>query len=122
MDELESVNVDLENACLDFVTERANEADVRTLLTAHQAGEWVSLDRVRRIAAPVSNGAGRFDASGVFVTWLPDPSGDSSFVLIIFFDDCSKWSTAAQYNRSRILRPGTKPSQELGAPQGAVVP
>jgi len=113
-------SVALENACLDLVTEHRNEPDVRALLTEHQAGEWVSLYRIHNAAKPKATDAARFDASGVFVTWLPDPTGDPSFVLILFFDDCSKWSAAAQYNRSRLLRPGEDIARDAAAAQGAV--
>jgi hypothetical protein len=39
----------------------------------------------------------------LFTTWLPDPMGHDAYAVILFYDDESKWSMAAHYNRGRLL-------------------
>jgi hypothetical protein len=38
----------------------------------------------------------------LFATRLPDPTADEAYVVILFYDDESKWSMAAHYNRGRL--------------------
>lgn len=89
MDGLEEPGpADLENFCLDLVTDKSNEATARALLTKHQPGRWVAVGGI--LTRNSTDDSIRALDSDVKVTWLPDPSEDPSFVLIIFFDDCSK--------------------------------
>jgi hypothetical protein len=39
----------------------------------------------------------------VFATWLPDPAGQEGYAVVLFYDADSMWSTAAHYNRARLL-------------------
>jgi hypothetical protein len=39
----------------------------------------------------------------LFATWLADPMADEAYAVILFYDDESKWSMAAHYNRRRLL-------------------
>jgi hypothetical protein len=39
----------------------------------------------------------------LFAAWLADPLGDEGYSLIVFYDTESLWSTAARYNRQRLL-------------------
>jgi hypothetical protein len=90
---------DLINACADLVSLQQNDPFVVGLLTEMQAGEWVPVQSLcRDRGLPLREGA-----SNLFVTWLADPLGNSSYVVIIFYDDDSKWTTAAHYNRQRHL-------------------
>ena len=40
----------------------------------------------------------------VFATWLPDPMANGDYAVVMFYDDDSKWSMAAHYNRERLSR------------------
>lgn len=113
MDSQESELIDLENACLDLVSERKNETFVEELLTKRQSGEWHLVHRLCQESGtpPV---AGLAEAAHVFVTWLNDPLGDPSFATILFFDDESKRTAGAQYNRARLLRSDSPSSLDNG--------
>jgi hypothetical protein len=99
------------NACTDLVGSRKREAFPMSLLTTRQAGEWVP---VRDICQQIDLPSDDFGPT-LSVTWLPDPTADESYVVILFFDDETKWSLAAQYNRARLLG-GTSVN---GAPRAA---
>jgi hypothetical protein len=92
------------NTCTDLVSLKKCEAFPFNLLRTKKAGEWIVVcDFCRQIDVP----QGDLKAE-LFATWLPDPLGDEGYAVIIFYDDISKWSLAAHYNRSRLmgLRPG----------------
>jgi hypothetical protein len=92
----------LENACMDLVSERKYEPFLSELLRKQQKGDWARVqDLCRQSGTPM---AGLVDAPHLFVTWLEDPSTDSSFAMIIFYDDDLKWTSGAQYNRSRLFQ------------------
>jgi hypothetical protein len=101
----------LMNACADLVASRNNEAFPLLLLTKEQAGEWIPLSD---FCSQIGLTAEALQPS-VFATWLPDPMGNGDYVIIMFYDEESQWSMAAQYNRSRLL--GGMASQQA-APNG----
>ena len=37
------------------------------------------------------------------LTWLSDPFGNQEYVIIVFYDDDTKQSFAAHYNKRRLL-------------------
>jgi lipocalin len=85
---------------------KKTEAFPFRLLEAHQPGEWIG---VRKFCLEVGVAAGEVNAE-LFATWLPDPNGQGAYVIILFYDDESKWSMAAQYNRARLLTHESRPT------------
>lgn len=95
---MEDDEITLTNACTDLVSLRASEAFPRHLLTNVRPGEWID---VRRACQQVGVAPGEL-TTDVFATWLPDPVNVEAYAVILFFDDESKWSMAAHYNRGRL--------------------
>lgn len=87
------------NACTDLVSSRKYEAFPTHLLTNRRTGEWVA---VRDLCLQTNLPSGDLGAD-LFVTWLPDPMGHEGYVVVLFFEDESKWSMAAHYNRARLV-------------------
>jgi hypothetical protein len=88
------------NFCFDLVTLKRAEPFLFSLLRNRSAGEWVRVSDVcQQVGLP-----GTPVIPELFVTWLPDPVGDDDFVVIIFFNDGTKESQAAHYNRRRLLK------------------
>ena len=96
---MEDDEITLINACTDLVTNKAAEAFPRRLLGHIRRGEWVG---VRDFCAQVGVAPAGLKAE-LFATWLPDPAAHDAYAVILFYDDETKWSMAAQYNRGRIL-------------------
>ncbi len=107
--------ITLFNACTDLVSLKKSEAFPLRLLSGKRPGEWVG---AREFCQHVGVPAGDL-APELFATWLPDPKAHDGYVVILFYDDESKWSMAAQYNRVRLM--GTQ-SLIQGPPAGAAVP
>lgn len=105
--------ITLSNACTDLVTLRKFEAFPLHLLGAKQPAEWVG---VRDFCDRNSFDLGDLK-SGLFATWLPDPMANDGYAVILFYDDESKWSMTAHYNRSRLLDdvPANQAPQASGA-------
>src|SRR5437879_6345449 len=93
------------NTCTNLVTLRKTESFPLHLLQSKGPGEWIG---VRDFCLQVGVGPGEA-RPGLFVTWLPDPQAQEGYVVIIFYDDESKWSMAAHYNRARLF--GGAPNQ-----------
>ncbi len=85
--------------CADLVTLKDSEAFPLTLLTLHKSADWVPVGKLCQKIGIATIGI----KDELVVTWLPDPSGNRNYAVIIFFDDESKESFAANYNRSRFL-------------------
>ncbi len=108
--------ITLLNTCTDLVSLRKAEAFLLHLFHSKRPGEWICVREVcQRIGVP----AGDLRPE-VFATWLPDPMAHDGYAVILFYDDESKWSMAAHYNRARLLGGGT-PNQSL-QPTGAALP
>jgi len=105
--------ITLFNTCTDLVSLEKTEAFPLHLLQRKQPGEWV---RVREFALQVGVDIGE-SIPQLFATWLPDPMAHDGYAVILFYDDESKWSMAAHYNRAR-LSSGESPNQAL-QPVGA---
>lgn len=72
-----------------------NEAFVRAVLV-DERGTWLNvIDVCHRVAAPTI-----VDTHDVVVTWLDEPTGLVSYVVIVFSP--TLWSTAALYKHWRI--------------------
>lgn len=84
--------------CSELVTLRKTEPFLLTLLTEHGPGEWASVGEICRRIHFVSTEI----SPGLVSTWLPDPFGADDFIVIIFYDDETKRSLAANYNRCRL--------------------
>ena len=95
---MEDNEISLFNACTDLVSLKKSEAFLRDLL-GKRPGEWV---RVRECCLQLSVVSSDVTAE-LFATWLPDPLGHDGYVVVMFYDDESKWSMAAHYNRGRLL-------------------
>jgi hypothetical protein len=86
------------NACGDLVSLKKFEAFPRQLLRG-PCKEWIGVGELCRQA-----GVDAGDITpGLFVIWLPDPTGNESYAVVIFYDDETKWTMAAHYNRTRVL-------------------
>jgi hypothetical protein len=87
---------DLLDVCGDLVSQKSSEAFLASLFSRKHMGQWTK-------AAELGKDTG-FDLNGigpdVFVTWVDDPSGDPTYALVLFFDDETKLTAAAQFNRS----------------------
>src|SRR4051794_26946964 len=101
----------LSNACTDLVSLKRWEPFLLHLLQSKQPGEWIGVcDCCLQIGASQGPLMPEF-----FVTWLPDPKANAGYVVILFYDDESKWSMAAHYNRARLLACAS-PHQPPGGP------
>src|SRR6202030_2436512 len=98
------------------VSLRKCEAFPLRLMESKRSGEWV---RVREFCLQVGVAAGELKPE-LFATWLADPMADEAYSVILFYDDESKWSMAAHYNRRRLL--GTASPDRLPQPIRAVRP
>jgi hypothetical protein len=104
------------NACTDLVSLKKWEAFPRSLLGGKRPGEWVVAQEFCRELGVAVGGL----TPDLFAAWLPDPKAHPGYVVILFYDDESKWSTAAQYNRDRLFA-GESPTQAL-PPTGSDLP
>jgi hypothetical protein len=87
------------NNCTDLVSLKKLEAFPLSLLSSRLVGEWVS---VRQQCQQVGLDAGDMKPD-LFVTWLADPLGNEAYAVILFYDDESKWTLAAHYNKQRLF-------------------
>jgi hypothetical protein len=90
------------NTCTDLVSLRKMEAFPLHLLQSKPSGEWIS---VREFCQRIGMAPGDLKPE-LFATWLPDPMVPDAYAVIVFYDDESKWSMAAQYNQARLLAGG----------------
>jgi len=103
------------NTCTDLVSLRKAEAFPLHLLQSKRPGDWVCVrEMCLRLGVPPGD-----LRPEVFATWLPDPMAHAEYAVILFYDDESKWSMAAHYNRARLLG-GGPPNQAL-RPTGPAV-
>ena len=103
------------NACTNLVTSRKAEAFPSNLFQTKGPGDWVSIsDLCARIGIPSGDLTPK-----VFATWLPDPMSNEDYAVILFYDDESKWSLAAHYNRARLLKLHA-PTQSLQPTESAI--
>jgi hypothetical protein len=87
------------NGCTNLVSLRKSEAFPLHLLQSKRSGEWI---QVREICSDAGVAAGELKPE-LFAAWLPDPRGREAYAVILFYDDESKWSMAAHYNRGRLV-------------------
>ncbi len=106
--------ITLFNACTDLVSLKINEAFPLHLLTTMRPGEWV---QVREFCQQIGVSTGNLNP-GLFAAWLPDPMANAAYVVILFYDDESKWSMAAHYNRGRLFNSAS--SQSLQSSEAAI--
>src|SRR5438309_6252745 len=107
------------NACTDLVSLSKMEAFPRRLFGSKRAGEWVGV-RELCLQAGLAPGDIRPD---VFATWLADPMVHDGYAVVLFYDDQSKWSMAAHYNRGRLLGsalPKQSPPTAVPAPSSTL--
>jgi hypothetical protein len=90
------------NTCSDLVSLRKFEACPLQLLRG-QPGEWVG---VRDLCLQIGVSADNLKPD-LFATWLADPMGHDGYAVVLFYDDESKWTMAAHYNRQRLLGSGS---------------
>ena len=97
MDEL-SEEDRFSNYCVDVVTLQRFEPGLIHLFR-QQAGEWASVvELYQRAGAPNAAVPPKLK-----VTWLPSPSGQSDYAVILFCDEELQWSSTAYYNTERLL-------------------
>lgn len=102
----------LNNFCADLVSMKRWEAFPVHLLIGKRTAEWV---RVRELCLPAGLDVGDLK-NDLFAAWLPDPTGDEGYAVILFYDEESMWTMAAHYNRQRLLN-GVLPGLERSAGQ-----
>ena len=108
---MDDEEIALLNGCTDLVSLRKHEAFPLRLLQGRRPGEWV---RVRELCSQASVAAGEFKPD-LFAAWLADPAADGAYAVILFYDGESQWSTAARYNRGRLVGDGSSaPSPQPG--------
>jgi len=96
---MQDLETDLLEYCSELVSLKKYEAFPRQLLTCRRAGEWVPVRQLRE-----QTGLGFEEPKPELVAvWLNDPFGNTDYVVMVFYDDDSKWSFAAHYNRQRLL-------------------
>jgi hypothetical protein len=113
---MQDEEITLFNACTDLVTLKKYEAFLLRLLNDKGVGEWIG---VRELCWQIGVADDELTAV-LFATWLPDPKAQDGYVVIMFYDDESKWSMAAHYNRARLVG-GALPSQ-VPQPNGTALP
>ncbi|HBI45073.1 MAG TPA: hypothetical protein DDY78_19775 [Planctomycetales bacterium] len=96
---MQDEEINLFNACTDLVSLAKWEVFPLRLLGGKRPGEWV---RVLDFCQQIGLTADQLKPE-LFATWLPDPMGHDAYAVILFYDDESKWSMAAHYNRGRLL-------------------
>lgn len=96
---MEDDDIILCNACTDLVALKKTEAFPLRLLETRRPGEWIS---VREFCQQIGVAAGNVTPD-LFASWLPDPKGHEGYAVILFYDDESKWSMTAHYNRARLV-------------------
>jgi hypothetical protein len=96
---MQDEEITLFNGCTDLVSLAKWEAFPLRLLADKRPGEWVRLlTFCQQIGVPADQ-----LKPELFATWLPDPMALEAYAVILFYDDESKWSMAAHYNRGRFL-------------------
>lgn len=85
--------------CVDLVTVKTGEPFLLNLFERHPMGKWC---RVREMCEELGIPASAVKPDVVTV-WLDDPFGDEGYAVIVFFDDDTKQSFAANYNKRRLL-------------------
>jgi hypothetical protein len=110
---MEDEELDLLDTCLDLVCLKKHEAFPLGLLSSKGAAEWVS---VRTLCQKVGVDAGDLTPS-LFATWLSDPAENQGVVVILFYDDDSKGTAAAHFNKQLLLE-NAKPYQ-AATPKGS---
>ena len=110
---MQDEEIELLNTCTDLVSLEKWEAFPRALLSGKRAGEWVN---VRTLCEQVGVNAGKAPPS-LFAVWLSDPLDNEAYAVVLFYDDESKWTTAAHTNRHRFATAVTTNhlSSSLGA-------
>jgi hypothetical protein len=108
--------VALLNDCLDLLTLKKNEAFPRSLLSTKAPGEWVG---VRMMCADLGLSSAADLKPELYATWLADPGGARDYVVVIFYDDESKWSTTASYNRAAVSRDAASTKASVVTPVSA---
>lgn len=88
----------MQDVCADLVSQEDNEQIVFSLLSEQPKGQWTAVQELSRKCGVAVDGV----TEDQFVAWLDDPRGEPSYVLIVFFDDATKLSAAAHYNRDRL--------------------
>ncbi len=113
---MEDEEIALNNACADLVSLKKCEVFVLRLLTSQRPGDWIG---VMDLCQQVGVGVEGLTAE-LYATWLPDPKSHAGYVVILFYDDESKWSMTARYNRARLVG-GSSPNLAL-QPNGTARP
>jgi hypothetical protein len=106
---MEDEEIALLNGCTDLVSLRKCEAFSLRLLQGKRPGELV---RIRELCLQAGVAAGELKPE-LFAAWLADPTAVEAYAVILFYDDESKWSMAAQYNRRRLI--GDEPTRPTRA-------
>ena len=103
---MQDEEITLLNACTDLISLKKWEAFPQRLLGDKRPGEWIG---AREFCQQIGIAADDLTAE-LFATWLPDPMAHDGYVVILFYDNESKWSMAAHYNRIRLVG-GALPNQ-----------
>jgi len=85
--------------CGDLVSVKRWEPFVVGLFQRHAKGDWIQVHNLCEEVGITLTGI----RPELVVAWLDDPFGDEGYAVIIFYDDETKQSLAAHYNRARLL-------------------
>lgn len=94
--ETENELTDLLDKCADVVSQKSSEKFLLSLLTQKRMGHWTAAGELAQQTGADLTGIG----PDLYVTWVDDPSGNPAYALVLFFDDETKLTAAAQFNRA----------------------
>lgn len=89
----------LNNLCADLVSLRRLEPGLVHLFRDRPAGGWVPVAELYRRAGEPVEGI----KPELVVTWLPSPSAQAGYAVVLFCDDDLQWSLTAYHNVGRAL-------------------
>jgi len=90
----------LNNLCADLVSLARMEPGLKHLFHGKAAGEWVPLAELYRLTGVT----GVQIKPELAAAWLPSPSADSGYAVILFCDDELGWCMTAYYNVGWLFR------------------
>jgi len=95
----------MNNLCADLVCLRRFEPALVYLFRERLPGAWVPVRELYERIVPME---ASFDQ--LAATWLPSPTGDPDYSVVLFFDDATKWSMTADYNVARLRQQHPSPA------------
>ena len=95
----------LSNLCTDLVSLARLEPALVHLFRHTRAGEWISVAELYRTAGAPEEGI----KPELAATWLPSPSDQPGYAVVLFCDEQLQWSMTAYHNVDRLFRDEASP-------------